>query len=251
MNLQSSFLAAAQQLHPALVPEPTSSMATNAEIAVVNKKNLKNLYSELSRAYPAAGKVYWINRCWALLYWQPVYLSLLAVHQCNCLLDTKQLHRLIRGHSIYGFLPLTDSALQTGTPDKELIKQQAIVLKNQLQQDYQQLLSLSRIAKGNAWGLVADCILRVLQQFTFLNFQQKISYGHQWLSAMNLFDHQGRPRSELVMCNESKQLLINSKSCCMHHLRDKNNLCAGCPIQSDETRRKRVKEKASALAEAI
>ena len=251
MSRQSSFLAAAKCLHPALVPEQTSSVAHKAEITVVNKKNLENLYSELSRAFPAAGKVYWINRCWALLYWQPVYLSLLAVHQCNCLLDTKQLHRLIRDQSIYGFLPLSDSALRAATPDKELIEQQAIFLKSQLQQDYQQLLSLGRIAKGNAWGLVADCILRVLQQFTFLNLQQKISYGQQWLSAMNLFDHQGRPRSELVMCNQTNQLLINSKSCCMHHLRDKNDLCASCPIQPDETRRQRLKEEASALAEAI
>ena len=250
MSHQSSFLAAAKQLHPALVPEQKCSMAANSEIAVVNKKNLENLYSELSRAFPTAGKVYWINRCWALLYWQPIYLSVLAVHECKSILESQQLQSLIRNQSIYGFLPLEDSAIQPALSHSSLITQQAKHLQTKLEQDFDLLSSIGRIAKGNAWGLIADCILMVLKKLPSLTQQQRLLYADQWLSALQLFDPQGKPLSELVIYPDAESLLLNRKSCCMHYLRDKNDLCISCPKQPDPIRWQRLKQQAKAHFDA-
>ncbi|WP_419812126.1 (2Fe-2S)-binding protein [Bacterioplanoides sp.] len=210
------------------------------------KAAMQQLHSQLAQSYSSAGKVYWANRLWALLYWQPVYLAVSSLHYEHVVIDFLAFEQFIQGTSISGFRPLTVLSLSTQpsghtciSADQRII-QQAESLNALLQEYLTCLQSITRISELNARGLVADALLTAINQQA-LSDQQKQQAAEQWLTAMQLYDREGIPLSALNYApGTSSPLLLQRRSCCMHYLRDRHDICRSCPKQPESKKWQRM-----------
>jgi siderophore ferric iron reductase len=197
------------------------------------------LLSKLKHDHPEAGPVYWSNRCWALIYWQPIYIAVYSVHAHHSWISFSDFKLGFGSSQVSGFYFSSthwlnkDHSIQEGN---SLIKKQALELKVVLESFFQQLTASIKINTINAWRLVADCILMVLLEIEQLSDNQKIDMSYQWLKALGLFDRHGNPYSQLKTAYNKKKayqkrcspLGLDRKSCCMHFLIDANNPCDSC-----------------------
>ena len=222
---QCLFLQALTRSYPSLTlsPPPVAGIE-----CVINK-----LISQLKHDHPEAGAVYWANRCWALIYWQPVYLALYSVHQHQSWISFKDFDLGFDGTSVSGFHfsnPhwLNDS--KTLTDVSSLIIHQALDLKTLLESFFDQLVSTIKINTINAWRLIADCILMVILEFEEIDDTQKADISQQWLKAFDLYDKKDQPYSELKWnhAKDGSKLVLARKSCCMYFLLDSKNPCDTC-----------------------
>lgn len=224
--------AAARQLSPALVPAEEGDVLDTEQLIV--------LYQELATAYPQAGKVYWGNRLWALMYWQPVYLSICAVHGQQTVINFDRYQQFRQPLSIYGFKPLEMLDTKDYLSIETAIDLQAEQLKSLLRDYLSVLSSICRISITNAWGLVADALLLVLKRQP-ISDSDKLNYAQLWLNRLQLTDKQGRVLSALSYApGTTTPLLLNRRSCCMHYLRDRADICSSCPKQPQSERWQRM-----------
>ena len=230
-NRHLKFLQELALFHPSLKLSKPPNGGINS---VVNA-----LLLQLKYDHPEAGPVYWSNRCWALIYWQPIYIAVYCVHAHHSWISFSDFQLGFDSSQVSGFYFSSthwlskDHSIQE---DISLIKQQALELKVLLESFFQQLTASIKINTINAWRLVADCILMVLLEIEQLNDNQKIDMSYQWLKALGLGDRHGNPYSQLKttynteitypkICNP---LVLDRKSCCMHFLIDVDNPCDTC-----------------------
>jgi siderophore ferric iron reductase len=197
------------------------------------------LLSKLKHDHPEAGPVYWSNRCWALIYWQPIYIAVYSVHAHHSWISFSDFKLGFDSSQVSGFYFSSthwlnkDHSIQEGN---SLIKQQALELKVVLESFFQQLTASIKINTINAWRLVADCILMVLLKIEQLSDNQKIDMSYEWLKALGLCDRHGDPYSqlkttyntEIIYPKRCSPLGLDRKSCCMHFLIDVDNPCDTC-----------------------
>ncbi len=203
------------------------------------------LLSQLRHDQPEAGPVYWSHRCWALVYWQPIYLAVYSVHRHNSWISFKDFQLGFNGKQTSGFYFSNSNWLKESNVIRiksNIIQHQALELKTLLDTFFSQLSSVIKINTINAWRLVADCILLVILEFEEFSNEQKIDYSYQWLRALKLYDKRNTPHSQLKVIHKQKtcynkknidqdktsQLVLDRKSCCMHFLIDAKNPCDTC-----------------------
>lgn len=228
---QLDFLQALAHTHPSLKLSRTPKGDIDSVINI--------LLSQLKFDHPKVGPVYWSCRCWALIYWQPVYLAVLAVHQHHSWISFKDFQLGFDGVNLSGFYFSSPSWLVEENCTKKIsivIKQQVLELKPLLERFFLQLTSVIKINTTNAWRLIADCILIIILEIQDINISKKIYFSDQWLKAFGLHDKKDRPYSQLKPVynqitkdnQEVKQLVLDRKSCCMYFLIDPSNPCDTC-----------------------
>lgn len=228
---QRFFLQELALFHPSLKLSPPPQGGIDSVVDA--------LLSQLKSDHPEAGPAYWSNRCWALVYWQPIYLAVYSVHRYHHWVSFSDFQLGFDGKKVSGFYFSNthwlneDSAVQG---NHSLIEQQALELKVLLESFFHQLTATIKINAINAWRLIADCILMVLLDIEQINDDQKVDISYQWLKAFGLYDRKGNPHSQLKPIYNPKStypkeccsLGLDRKSCCMHYLIDSNNPCDSC-----------------------
>lgn len=200
---------------------------------------INTLLLQLKSEYPNAGSVYWSNRCWALIYWQPVYLAVYAVHKHHNWIFFNDFKLGFDNSSVSGFFFSKPNWLAEKTDNQsidDLIDHQAHELKILLEDYFKQLSRSIRIHPINAWRLIADCILMVLLEIDEVNQPDKVRFSTIWLKKLAFYDRNNKPysqykqteikTSDLTHCKN--RLVLKRKSCCMHFLIDPNNPCISC-----------------------
>lgn len=191
------------------------------------------LLSQLKQKHPQAGPVYWANRCWALMYWQPIYLAVYCVHKHHGWLSFKDFQIKLEDQQVSdafifesGWLKKTEAI----TDISNLVQQQALTLKPLLECYLVSLRKQIPINSTNAWRLIADCLLIALLEIQTLNNKQKLLYSSIWLQAFGLYDRKGNPHSQLKenLLHEDSYLVLDRKSCCMHYLIESGSPCDTC-----------------------
>ena len=96
---------------------------------------------------------------------------------------------------------------------------------------YFSLNKLSKLKPLNAKRLTADTLLSCLIDLGVnhlkIGHDEIIRFSVQWLEAMNLKNQ--NTLKVIPLMNGDKQLIVRRKSCCMHYLINKAELCASCP----------------------
>lgn len=201
---------------------------------------LHSLYQFHLEQYPQAGKVYAATRTWSLMYWQPVFLSVLSVHGLKVAPRLETLEQHIQNGSIHGYFFNRDD-VNIGHQD-ELIHIAATRLKTLCEGYYQALSGIAKVPKRNAFRLLADSVLSALSRLVSIfpvTHQQVLAWSESWLMALNL---SSQSRLMLIDINATEQILgLDRIACCMHYLRDPQDLCRTCPKQCKDTRKKRIK----------
>lgn len=202
---------------------------------------IDTLLLQLKRDYPQAGPTYWANRCWALIYWQPIYLAVCSVHKHNGWMSFKEFQLVLDHQSTSENYILASNEFNQAAHITEisfLIKRQAFELMPLLEFYLARLKKRIPINSINAWRLIADCILLLLLETPTISKQYKLDYSQLWLKASELFDRHGNPHSQLTDAANSGRtgLVLDRKSCCMHYLIEPKNPCNTCNKNSCKTR---------------
>ncbi|WP_298773153.1 siderophore ferric iron reductase [uncultured Shewanella sp.] len=228
------------QLHCALcyqVPEQKDVLlCAKADVLL-----LRQLYQSHLEQYPKAGKAYAATRTWSLMCWQPVMLSVLSVHGLKMVLKLDALKQHTQHGSIYGYF-ISKNDVDFADED-DLITVAAARLKTLCDGFYDALSSIAKVPRRNAYRLVADSVLTALSRLsTFLSVsnQQVLVWSDAWLEALNLV---AQSRLMSIEINQEKKILgLDRIACCMHYLRDPEDLCQTCPKQCKTRRIERIKQ---------
>ncbi|MCO7224561.1 siderophore ferric iron reductase [Pleionea sp. CnH1-48] len=219
-----SFVEAASQMHSALVYD-----ADHAQERIFsdrdNSSQLQHLYNTLQSDFAHGGKAYWSMRCWQLLYWQPVFLSVASVHCCQGALKLESLEQRVMNNSVWGYSFAQPEI--TPLPEEQLIHKAGEQLRVLCEHLFEQLSQITKIKRLTAFRLVADGVLKALVRFHAISsnssHENTMTLSHHWLSAMGLED-----QSQLLL-QESSGLVVQRKACCMHYLIDADDICGNCP----------------------
>lgn len=194
-----------------------------------NRAALEAMLGYWSRTYPEAGRLYWSSRCWGILIWQPVYLSVIGVHASSVSLSlmdiaqpiadgwTREVH--IRDHE----------PAQGDT--HALIAHAAREIVSCCEQMHDELMPVIRLNPASARGTQADVVLAALlaARRARPEWSDALVEGHgrQWLAALGLDGHSGYfPFSRT---DGSSALALERRTCCYHYRRRDGELCSTCP----------------------
>jgi len=240
-------LEQSQQLHPSLIflqiPSALSLSKANHQSVI------EALLSHYSRVQPIAGKDYWSTRVWTLITWQPIYLSVYAVHVMKKPLNLSCLQQRVEQAVIYGY-GFQGPAFEDGDSQspQQTLQTMARRLKEMIDELFDSLNAFMPLNKANSYGLIADSIMHALLALQELdpNFDDLsvMELAKQWCQALGLINRKGQLLSELQtikLDNQQTRLVLKRKSCCKHYLVDQDDLCNSCSRQSWQTRIKRYR----------
>lgn len=191
---------------------------------------LKQLLAHCQASYPNARADYWPTRVWRQLIWQPVYLSVAAVHGLGLQVSAIQLEQVIVRDSVTGYRWLQEP--QAAADENLALQQTASALAHFTQQLLQLFNRQTRVSAANCRGLVADCIFFALAALQPLLGREPIwlaNTGARWCAAAQLQDRRGRPLSQWQLEHSQAGQLL-SKSCCKSFLVDEQRYCGNCPL---------------------
>lgn len=239
---QDQLLFHARQFFPALQAVTEKNDEPSIYFDNENRALLKQLYTELQRVHPEAGRVYWRSRSWILLVWQPIYLTVFAVQHAQLLPNIRLMHQYLRNGLVAGFYLESIDMIEA---DKEtLIEQGAQLLEDVCMQALTQLNEVCRLHPRSAWRMVADTVLSALCRLRAFdsryNNEQIIADSRQWLNAMKLEQESALMR---IRSADHKDILaLNRKSCCYVYRCATGQVCPDCPKQSLAVREQRIAE---------
>lgn len=199
----------------------------------------KIIYNGLRQANPNVHKAYSQYRLWALVYWQPVYIAISAVHLNHGVVDLCRLRQIRHQYSISGYVEGSLAFKPSRRDLNHLIIEQSHSLKKCLSGYLHELESLAHYKAKQAWGLIADCIalaLMKLRQYKDLSPEHLNHVLQQWLLNMGLQDISRKPVQPLIASSDSN-IELKRSHCCFHYLLDPNDICSGCPKYKNEKRK--------------
>ena len=234
-----------QRFHPSLIL--LKNPGTQHFTQLNHQATIEALLNHYRKAQPKAGREYWATRVWTLIIWQPIYLSLYAVHMMEQPLNLAALQQRVEQASVYGYSFETsinnNDEFQNPTSTFQLMTQR---LKEWVDELYESINELMPLNKANSYGLIADTIMHALLAIKNItpsfNDQTLILMSKKWCQALELVNRKGLFLSELKLINihsQPAQLMIKRKSCCRHYLIDPDDLCSSCSRQCWQTRIKR------------
>lgn len=194
-----------------------------------NGAALEALLAYWSNAHPEAGRPYWASRCWGILIWQPVYLSVIGVHAARASLSlTRVAQPVSRGWTREVRLP-DHAPEQCAGP--ALIAHAASEITACSRQMRDDLMSVIRLNPAMVNGTLADVVLAALlaarkarPDWSDAHVQR---LGERWLAALALDGHGGYFAFERP--DGSCALALDRKTCCYHYRRSDGDLCSTCP----------------------
>jgi siderophore ferric iron reductase len=205
-----------------------------------NPSRIAALHAHWMSAHPEAGPHYWSIRSWSLLIWQPIYLSVLAVHlarQAPCLASMGQ---SVSQGLVAGFCLPPHCPRQGNVAD--LIAYSADQLVRFIERQLIDFNSVCEIYPKLARLLAADCARAALlwaDRCEPLAAGQLLEREGQWMEALAL-----SPGSSLieVHTDDGRQCLaLGRKVCCQHFRRSDGEFCDTCPKLKQEERLKRLR----------
>ncbi|CAB3774502.1 siderophore ferric iron reductase [Paraburkholderia humisilvae] len=194
-----------------------------------NRVALEALFARWAAAYPEAGRAYWSLRCWSILIWQPIYLSVIGVHTAQCAVSLEHFEQSIENgwtHEVrlLGHEPAQgDLAALIDLASREIAACCAQILD--------ELSGIARLNAHAAIGMQADCVLAALlaQRSSHLAWDHAHieALGERWLEALALV---GRSGFLAYPCSDgSSGLALDRQTCCYHYLRRDGESCSTCP----------------------
>ena len=215
-----------------------------------NRAALDALLAYWSRAWPEAGRAYWASRCWGILIWQPVYLSVIGVHAAQRALSLAQVAQPIAdGWTREVRVP--DHAPQTGDTEA-LIAYAAREIAAFCAQIHRDLTPVIRVNPATAHGTQAHVMLaallaarKVRPEWSHAHVQ---ALGRQWLAALDI--EGGGGYFVFERSNGSCALALERQTCCYHYRRRDGEMCSTCPRLAKHERIVRLNAEQDAPLEA-
>jgi siderophore ferric iron reductase len=241
-NDLSNLLDLASQALPGLngrIGEPGKNDITHGEN---NRPLLRELVQHWQNTYLEAGPHYWASRCWTLLIWQPIYLSVFGVHLAAHAPSLSSFSQPVSNGFVSGFC-LQDHQPQAASQDR-LMRRSAAEMKAVCEHFFIELNDVLRINIKVAARLQADCLLAALIHVQSRRPQMRnaavIDLGQRWLLAAGLED------ASALLCvrldNGEERLALNRKICCQHFRRRDGEYCSTCPKLKMEARITRIRK---------
>jgi siderophore ferric iron reductase len=194
-----------------------------------NRAALEALLAFWTTAYPEAGRAYWSLRCWGILIWQPIYLSVIGVHTAQRALSLGRFEQPIE-NGWTREVQLPAHAPTHGDQDT-LIDLAASEIAACCAQIFDELSRVIRLNAHAARSMQADCVLAALLAVRAKRpdwrHAQLESLGERWLRALELGGRSGffaYPRSD-----GASALALDRQTCCYHYRRRDGELCSTCP----------------------
>lgn len=206
-----------------------------------NTRRLAALHDDLRQRHPEAGKHYWAVRTWTLLIWQPIYLSLLAVHIARLAPILTHLGQSVENAFVGGY-SLPEHPPHQGD-ESTLIRLAGKEISKVIEAQIAELNSAKRpfIAPKLARLLAVDCVcaaLLLVQQEQALDNQTLRLLEQHWLKSL------AQPAvSALVTLNldNGRECLgLGRRACCLHFHRSDGEPCNSCPKLEQSERLKRM-----------
>lgn len=213
-------------IHPAL-EQGENANASLLSLGPDFEKNVARLYTDIKRSTEHARKAYWAVTCWNTLTWQPVYLSVYAVHVLSQVPDFKQLQQHQLNGAIYGYQWQKNGFEFThkNTVENEKLNLAAQQLIYYLEQTYLALTKIclfrQSLAKKHILDRVLFGCLRLGKAFPDRQVNIEQLFG-SWRSALAMI-----PSSQFAL--PYKQLPAQRQACCLHYSVMENDYCCDCP----------------------
>lgn len=206
-----------------------------------NPFRIAALHAHWASAHPEAGPHYWAIHTWSLVIWQPIYLSLLAVHLSHQVPSLANMGQTVSEGQVGGFCLPPHRPRQGRQAD--LIGFAAEQLGQFVDRQLGDFNSVCQIYPKMARLLAADCaraaLLWVDRCQPMGNAQVRDLEGH-WMEALTF-----SPGSSLieVQTDDGRQrLALGRKVCCQHFRRADGDFCSTCPKLKQEERCRRLRE---------
>ncbi|MCG5076883.1 siderophore ferric iron reductase [Paraburkholderia tagetis] len=215
-----------------------------------NRAALDALLAHWSRACPEAGRAYWAARCWGILIWQPVYLSVIGVHAARRALSLASFAQPIaegwtREVRLHDHAPAVGD---TGT----LIALAACEIAASCAQIHDDLAAVIRVNPVTARGTQADVVLAALLAASKARPEWRHAdieaTGRQWLAALDIDGCGGYFAFE--RSDGSRALALERRTCCYHYRRRDGEMCSTCPRLAKQERVVRLNAQRDATLEA-
>ena len=239
MNLEQSalskLLALAKGYHCALkTPEQASHWLDIESSALV----INQLHQYWQHQYPNAGRSYWAIKSWGMLYWQPLYLAVISVHELAMSFSLQPMQQHYQQGIIAG-LKLPAIKAQHHQNQQQAITIMAAHLKRYVVKLLAELNCVTRLNERLAMSLLADTLLAILlihaKRKPLFNIQEMAAH---WLQALEISEAGEFIR--LSACADS--LVLTRKTCCLHYQIGNVAKCANCPKQPQQLKVKRMQQ---------
>ncbi|CAG8999845.1 MAG: hypothetical protein CENE_01828 [Candidatus Celerinatantimonas neptuna] len=235
-----SLFEIAKVYHPALQGDMSSSLSGALMTEHDNTQAIQTLYQHWQKQYPEAGNRYWAARSWTLLIWQPIYLSIVAVHGCQIVLPLHRLAQHMKQGIVAGY------SLAPGTWQSETEHTCLSIAARELMQMHHtfsnQCQSVFNLRPHFASRLAADIVLSGLIRLT--SIVPSITHEHiQELATRWLNELAWQDESHLMIItleDHTQHLTLDRKSCCFNYCRANGELCSTCPKLSRDERKRRI-----------
>jgi siderophore ferric iron reductase len=194
-----------------------------------NRPALEALLAFWTTAHPEAGRAYWSLRCWGILIWQPIYLSVIGVHTAYTVLSLDRFEQPIE-NGLTREVRLPHHALAKGGPLPP-IDLAAGEIAACCAQIFDELSDVVRLNAHAARCMQADCVLAALLALSVTrphwNHAQIEALGERWLERLDL---EGCSRFFAYPCSDgASALALDRQTCCYHYRLHDGELCSTCP----------------------
>jgi siderophore ferric iron reductase len=212
-----------------------------------NRAALEALLAHWSKAYPEAGRPYWSSRCWGILIWQPLYLSVIGVHVSQAALSLERLLQPVEG-GWTSEVRLPDHAPMQGDT-AVLIARAARDIAACCAQMHDELMPVIRLNPAAARSTQADVVLAALLAASKARPEwsdaQVETLSRQWLAALGLEGCGGL--FSFARSDGSRALALERQTCCYHYRRRDGEPCSTCPRLAKQERIVRLNRERDAV----
>jgi siderophore ferric iron reductase len=205
-----------------------------------NRAALDALLAHWSHTYPEAGRAYWSSRCWGILIWQPLYLSVIGVHASGVSLSLRDIAQPVAEGWTREVRVRDHTPMQGDT--HALIAHAADEITACCTQMHDELMPVIRLNAASVRGTQADVVLAALLAVRKLHPEwsdaQVEAFGQQWLTALGLHGHGGY--FAFARPDGTPSLALDRRTCCYHYRRHDGELCSTCPRLAKHERIERL-----------
>ena len=196
-----------------------------------NHAAIEALLAHWTTAYPEAGRAYWSLRCWGILIWQPIYLSVIGVHAAQCVLSLERFEQPLENGWTHE-VRLPDHVPLPGDR-ATLIDLAAREIAACCAQIFAELSRVIRLNAHAARGMQAECVLAALLAVRATcpewDHARVEALGENWLAALALALAGRGGFFAYAHSDGSSALALDRQTCCYHFRRRDGELCSTCP----------------------
>ncbi|MFU2510631.1 siderophore ferric iron reductase [Pseudoalteromonas sp. ASV78] len=233
----SKLLKLAKGYHSALrVPEQATDWLDIESSAAL----IKQLHQHWQQQYPEAGRSYWAIKSWGMLYWQPLYLAVISVHELTMSFSLQPMQQHYQQGVIAG-LQLPTIKAQHHHSQQQAITNMAAHLKRYVVKLLTDLNLVARLNERLAMSLLADTLLAIL----LLHAKRRSNFDIQamaayWLNALEITE--AGEFTVFACCSKAPCLALTRKTCCLHYQIGDVAKCANCPKQPQQIKVQRMQQ---------